>query len=258
MLKNILLPAFIFCTLSAVAQDEKIDTDRPDQTESASTVPKKWVQFESGFLKEVFKNGRFRDITYEHPSLLTKYGLSKWLELRLITTYITSKGKEDSRVLDKETGLSGVEFGGKANFFAEKGWRPKTSLIAHYDFAGLRTLFKDTVDGFNFRFTMQHTLTEKLGLGYNIGMEWERFDKAPGYVYTFAPGYNISDKWYAYIEVFGTIWKDEKPENSLDGGIAYYINDNLKVDASGGFGLSSQAPDYYAAVGLSFRFKAAK
>ena len=30
------------------AQIEKIDTDRPDQTESAATVPKKWVQFEFG------------------------------------------------------------------------------------------------------------------------------------------------------------------------------------------------------------------
>ena len=47
------LPAlFIFlatCGGSAYGQLEKIDTDRPDQTESAFTVPKNWLQFEAGF-----------------------------------------------------------------------------------------------------------------------------------------------------------------------------------------------------------------
>ena len=37
------------CATNSFAQVEKIDTDRPDQTESAVLVPKKWVQLEMGF-----------------------------------------------------------------------------------------------------------------------------------------------------------------------------------------------------------------
>ncbi|MGG9964505.1 transporter [Ferruginibacter sp. SUN106] len=260
MIKIILLVTLLVTAVTVTAQIEKIDTDRPDQTESAFTVPKKWMQFESGFLKEVDKGyyspfTKWTDIRLEHPSLLTKYGVGKRFELRLITGFATYKLKDDNQLVETQTGIDNVQFGGKLNFFDEKGWRPKISLIAHYDFAGLRTINKDTTDGINFRFTMQHTISEKVSLGYNLGMEWERFGEPAAYTYTFAPGFNLSEKWYAYIEAFGFIWKNEKPENSIDGGIAYYVTDNFKLDASAGFGLNKKAPDYYFAIGTSFRFK---
>ncbi|GAB2821527.1 transporter [Ferruginibacter profundus] len=260
MIKIILQACLLLTAITTTAQVEKIDTDRPDQTESAFTVPKKWVQFESGFLKEVDKgpDDRFykvKDILFQHPSLLSKYGVSKRLELRLITDFVTYKSTQNSSVIETKTGIDNVQFGAKLNFFNEKGLRPKTSLIAHYNFGGLRTIYKDTKDGFNFRFTMQHTISEKIALGYNLGMEWDRFGEPGAYSYTFAPGFNLSEKWYAYVEAFGFIRKNEKPENSIDGGIAYYVTDNFKIDASAGFGLNKKAPDYYFAVGTSFRFK---
>lgn len=264
MIKHFILFAVISCcTYRAFAQPDKIDTDRPDQTESAVTVPKNWFQFEAGFLRQSNKNPnanqqRFKNIDFEHPSLLSKYGLTKFAELRLITTYATSRGTENNTIIDRQNGISNVELGAKVNFFDEKGLRPKTSLLAHYDFARLRTLDKDTVDGTNFRFSMQHTISKVLSVGYNLGMEWERFGSPPAYIYTLSPGFNIGAKWYAYIEAFGFIWKGEDPENSIDGGVAYYINDNFKVDISAGFGISKKAPDNYVAIGASFRFKAGK
>ena len=264
IIKHILLITLFLSGMQTVfAQPDKIDADRPDQTESAVTVPKKWFQFEAGFLKESNKNPnanqqRFKDIDFEHPSLLSKYGVTKFAELRLITAYATSRGKENNTIIDRQNGISNVELGAKVNFFDEKGLRPKTSLLAHYNFARLRTLYKDTVDGANFRFSMQHTISRVISLGYNVGMEWERFGSPPAYIYTLSPGLNIGEKWYAYIEAFGFIWKDEDPENNIDGGVAYYINDNLKVDISAGFGISKKAPDNYLAIGAAFRFKAGK
>jgi len=258
--KFIFLTPLLFYTVTLSAQIEKIDTDRPDQTESPFIVPKKWMQLESGFLKEV-ENGhdngfyQLKLIRFQHPSLLTKYGVAKRFELRLITDFVTEKSKQNNSIIVSATGIDNAQFGGKLNFFDEKGWRPKTSLIAHYDLAGLRTIHKDTIDGFNFRFTFQKTISEKLSFGLNLGMEWERFGEPPAYTYTFAPGFNLSEKWYAYIEAFGFIWKDEKPENSIDAGIAYFVNDNFKVDVSAGLGVSKYAPGYYFAVGSSFRFK---
>ncbi len=244
--------------LTGFAQVDKIDTDRPDQTESAVTVPKKWVQLEMGFMREREKiTPGFNDYYIQHPTLLTKYGLGKRVEIRLITEFATYKDAAVNGTFSK-SGINAVELGGKLSLLEEKGLRPKTSLIAHYDFARLRTLYKDSIDGVNFRFSMQHTLSKLVSLGYNIGMEWERFGSPPAYVYTLAPGFNISEKWYAYIEIFGSIWKYEAPENSVDCGIAYYISDNFKVDLSAGLGINKKAPDNYFAIGASFRFKTGK
>lgn len=253
-----LLPVFLTCSIYSFAQVEKIDTDRPDQTESAVTVPKKWVQFEMGFVRERENIGHnLKDFYIQHPTLLTKYGIGNRFEIRVITELATLKyGAVNGNY--SISGINSVQLGGKLNFLNEKGLRPKTSLIAHYDFGRLRTLYKDSIDGINFRFTMQHTLSKLVSIGYNLGMEWDRFGSSPAYIYTFAPGFNISEKWYAYIEVFGFIWTDENPETSIDGGIAYFINDNFKVDISAGFGLNKKAPDNYFAIGASFRFKTGK
>lgn len=261
MTKNILLLILlsILSQQQVFAQSSTIETDRPDQTESPSIVPKKWIQMEMGFVKHAdrYESGFTREYWFHHPALLTKYGIAKRFELRLITELSTYKAKYDTRVSYK-TGISAVELGGKLNFFKEKGWRPKTSLIAHYEFGHLRTLFHDTIDGLNFRFTMQHTLSPAISVGYNLGMRWELFGYPPAFIYTFAPGFIISEKWYAYIEAFGSIWKNSNPQNTIAGGAAFNINNNFKLDVSGGIGISKAAPAYYFSLGASFRFKVNK
>jgi hypothetical protein len=56
-----------------------------------------------------------------------------------------------------------------------------------------------------------------------------------------------------YAEAFGFILKNELPQHNLDGGIAYYLTNDLKVDVSGGFGISEASPKNYFALGISFR-----
>ncbi|HQW83689.1 MAG TPA: transporter [Ferruginibacter sp.] len=257
-IKLLVLPILLFYG-SSYAQSNKIDTDRPDQSESVNTVPKNWIQFELGFLKQSDKHLKHqKEIMFQHPALLTKYGLTKNFELRLITTYGTDKQKDSNTVSNRKTGLQSVQVGGKLNFLKEKGLRPKTSLIAHYDLRRLQTPYSDTIDGANFRFTMQHTLSPIISLSYNLGMEWERFGKPPAYIYTFTPGIDISEKWYSYVELFGAICKNEKPDHNVAAGLAWLVMPDLKLDISAGKGISKAAPDWYMAVGGSFRFKIKK
>ncbi|HMU10237.1 MAG TPA: transporter [Ferruginibacter sp.] len=243
-------------SLNVCAQFEKIETDRPGETNIPGTVLKKWLQLETGFLRQTEKINPEKDYYFQHPSLLTKYGVTKRVELRLITNLATIK-QGSINGYSTITGIDNVQLGGKINFLQEKGLRPKTSLIGHYSFRRFRTLYKDSIDGANFRFAMLHTLSKTISIGYNIGMNWNRFGSPPAYVYTFSPRFNISEKWFAYIEVFGSFRRPKKydPENNIGAGFAYYVNDNFKIDASAGFGLSKEAPDKFYSIGASFRFK---
>lgn len=238
------------------AQPEKIDTDRPDQTESAVLVPKKWVQFEMGFSKQVNSP---TENEFQYPTLLSKYGISKRFEFRLITTIQNNTDQSNPAVRKNNAGLVPVEVGAKIALWEEKKLLPKTSLIFHVGIPKLASSYHQVNHlAPNFRFTMQHSLTKKIGLGYNIGAEWDGMHKEATWIYTFAPGINLSEKWYGYIEAFGFVSKVNSPEHSLDGGIAYYIRPDLKIDLSSGFGISQAAPDWYIAIGASFRFKTGK
>src|SRR5512139_2371142 len=96
---------------------ERIDTDRPDQTESAVLVPKKYFQGEFGFGKENLENDNYNLV---HPTFLLKYGLSKRFELRLegdfLSQYIHLIPDTKSTV-----NLEPVEIGTKIALFEEKG-----------------------------------------------------------------------------------------------------------------------------------------
>jgi hypothetical protein len=240
---------FLLSASAVAAQWQKIDTDRPDQTESAVLVPKNYFQGEFGFNKE---NTSYRNYTLLHPAALLKYGFKKF-ELRLETTCLSTY---ELSIPDpkRTTGIVPVEIGCKAALWEEKKFLPKTSLIVHIAIPAFASpSFQSDKPAPSFRFTMQHTINTVFGIGSNAGAEWDGFSTAPIWLYTFSPNFNLGEKWYAYIEVFGFIQKDNFPQHSLDGGIAYYISPDVKIDLSAGVGLNTATPQNYAALGFSFR-----
>ena len=238
--------------LGALAQLPPIDTDRPDQTESVNLAPKRWLQFEAGFDYIRFGNSAYQ---FTAPTLLSKYGLSNRVELRLITTlshqiiHVPPAAKLRSTVFEQ------VEVGAKVALVEEKKLLPKISWIFHAGIPGAAS-YTTHKFLFNTRLTMQHTLAKNVALGYNFGVEFDGWSADPIFVYTFSPGFNLSEKWYAYIEAFGTLF--EHPEHMIDGGLAYYISNDSKVDISGGVGISPDAPKHYFSIGFSKRFRTGK
>ena len=246
---------FLFTNNCANSQSSgRMETDRPDQTESPFIVKHRFIQTEIGFNYESADGLS----TVVHPTILWKYGASERFEFRLITELnsvetplLIPNGNEVN------TGLLPVQLGGKVSLWEEKGFLPKTSLIFHLAIPKLASKkFQNDKVAPNFRFTMQHTLSDNIGLGYNVGAEWDGFSSTPYWIYTIAPGFNLGKNWYAYIEAYGAVRKAEQPQHGIDGGIACYINDNLKLDISGGFNIIN-SPNYVA-LGGSFRFNTGK
>jgi Putative MetA-pathway of phenol degradation len=248
---------FILLSLSFISaraqQTGRMETDRPDQTESPYITKLRHVQTEIGF--NIENDNKLK--TFVHPTALWKYGVSQKFELRLITEFVSA---ETPLIIpagnDFITGLLPVQIGGKVSFWEEKGLRPKTSLIFHVAVPKAASKkFHATKWAPNFRFTMQNSLSDNIGLGYNLGAEWDGESNTPYWIYTFAPGFNLGKKGYFYCEAFGAIRKNETPQHSLDAGFGYYVNDDFKLDISSGFGISKAATDNYVAIGCSFRFK---
>lgn len=225
-----------------------IQTDRPDQTECPFITPKGYLQFENGFSYEKV-NENAKGIVA--PTILTKFGITNYFELRLITEFVISQ--ENSTTL---SGINPVLFGFKTRLLQEKGIIPNTSIIAHVGIPkAASTPYIADYYYPEFRFTMQHTLSEKQSLGYNLGAEWNGLSTKPTYIYTLTTGYSFTDKIGGYIELYGFIPQIGQSDHRFDGGFTYLFNPNHQLDLSGGLGLSNESPKYYFALGYSFRFK---
>jgi hypothetical protein len=256
MIKFVIPLLFLIAFADSGFAQEKIDTDRPDQTESPVTAPKKWAQFEFGFGKQATNAD---ENEFQHPTLLSKYGITKRIELRLITTWSTMTDHSNPFLKETYSGISPVEIGTKIALWEENKLLPKTSILLHVTIPKLasKKLQAEKLAP-NFRFSMQHTVSKVVGIGYNLGAEWDGYSNHPSWIYTFTSGFNLGEKWYTYVETFGAISKQEKPQNNIDAGLVYWISNDLKVDLSSGFGISKEAPDWYVAAGVSFRFRTGK
>ena len=231
------------------AQDlPSIQTDRPDQTECPFITPKGYLQFENGVSYEKVNTNSNEIVA---PTILTKFGINEHFELRLITEFTMEENDSD-----KISGINPVLVGFKARLIEEKGIIPTTSFIGHLGLPKLAsTDLKAIYYSPEFRFTMQHTLSERQTLSYNLGAEWDGFSAEPTFIYTLTTGYSFTEKIGGYIEFFGFIPQIGKPDHRFDGGLTYLFNPNHRLDISAGFGLSKISPEYYVALGYSFRFK---
>jgi hypothetical protein len=226
-----------------------IQLDRPDQTETPMIVPKGYIQFESGFSYE--KTDANNKI-FNYPSVLWKYGVNSKFELRLITELVSTKSGSE-----KYTGITPIVIGFKANLLEEKGMIPQTSFIGHLATAGLASKnYKTTFYAPSFRFLMQHTLSDKFSLSYNLGSEWDGESPEPIFIYTFTGGATITKRLGCYAELYGFVPQKQMANHSADGGFTYLVTNNFMLDLSGGVGLTRNAPSYFIAFGISGRFKA--
>lgn len=256
----------------ATAQDTPAEpapelvTDRPDQTESPAVVPAGFVQVESGFTLTVDEEGIFETRVLEGPGTLVRVGLGHRTELRVgWAGWIEEEVEADDARFGTRTtdGVGDGELGAKVRLREEVGAIPETALLVGVSIpAGDDELSSDRFDP-AVRLSFAHTLTERLGLGYNLGMEWSSEPGERGVrethsrlVYTVALGAPVSERLGAFVEVFGAEPVDAPggSEVSLDGGFTYLLRPNLQLDLFAGAGLNEGTPDWLAGAGVSYRW----
>lgn len=230
------------------AQDIPIQTDRPDQTECPFIVPAYYLQLESGVALEKEKKGLFN---YTHPTILWRYGLSNRFEVRLITDFISTKERGEL-----SADIAPIEVGIKVNIFEEQKWIPVTSFIGHLTTPIGSKKFATEYTVPSFRFTMQHTLSPKMTLAYNLGGEWDGWSPNMIAIYTLTTGYSLTEDIGCFAEFYGFFRKNDLQDHRFDAGITYLVHNHLQLDGSAGFGLTADAARHFISAGLSYRFDA--
>jgi hypothetical protein len=246
----------LITTVATVAAQQKPDiiTDRPDQTESPSLVPRGGLQIETGFVYENDRVGSIKTVNYTYNTTLLKYGVNENFELRFISEYLGQKTAIGENSQTKISGFSPTALGVKIRLADEKGFWPQAALIGHINLRSGSRAFKPDDTAADFRFTFAHTLSEKLSLSYNLGAEWDGETPEAAFLYTFSLGYTVTNRMGVFLEGYSFFPEDSKADNRMDAGLTFKFSPVVQWDISGGFGLSENAPDSFLSTGLSVRF----
>jgi hypothetical protein len=230
-------------------------TDRPDRTESSEIVPPRFVQLEVGWTHTKFEDGEPGAEIDSFPETLVRIGLSRRVELRL--------GHGGYQWLDvDEEGWADASIGLKVALVPERGARPQMAILGEVAVPTGDDPFTANEFDPSFRLTFSNTLTERLSLGYNVGVvaltreELLDEDTLTSFIWTVSLGISATDRLGLFVELFGAtgLSLDEGAVTSADGGLTYRVRDNFQLDLSFGAGISELAPDWFAGAGLSYRF----
>ncbi|MFD3000372.1 transporter [Pontibacter toksunensis] len=227
----------------------EMETDRPDQTEAASLVPRKTVQLETGFYFQEDTESGVEQKIRAYPTALLRIGVLGWLELRVQSALRDSVA--ESRRRFRTSGFAPLTVGAKIKLWEEQGLRPQAAFMTMVVLPVGSRQFRPENPNPTFRLMLKNSLAEKLDLSYNLMYGWVEGESIKGYAVSL--GYDISDKFTVYGEAFGDKQTGDKAEHSVDGGILFMLFPNLQLDVAAGRALNKAATDYFVTAGVSVR-----
>lgn len=250
---------FFFITLfsESIAETEpELITDRPDITESATVVPMKRLQIESGFIYVKKLRSVALDITsITFNSTLFRCGLNKYVELRLGLEYL---GKYSINKISmneiRDVGTGPLYLGMKLQINKEVGWLPEIAAIPGINLPFTAYLpFQTKSFEPELVMSFSNTLLNWLELGYNFGGVSDSENKNIFWWYSIALNSELDYGFGVYVELHSQFQSKKVSSHYLNGGIVYLATNNFQIDCSGGFGLNSNSPDVHWGFGFSWR-----
>lgn len=257
MRRSIYTIAFVLLTIYLTAQtNEPLIGDRPDQTESAYTISKGMVQIETGFTMSQHETGSLKITNYDYNSTLIRWGIGQAMEWRFQQDFSGIKTENTlSNSSVTEQGAAGFITGFKVLLTEEETWRPRIAFLADVTlpWTGNKEFRPDYIAP-SFKFSFEHTLSQKVSLGYNLGGTWDGVGPEMNAFYSLVAGFSLSDRMGAFAELFGEIPESGNGDHRIDGGVTYLILPNLQFDLAGGFGITSHFEGYFVTTGIIYRF----
>lgn len=234
---------FICTTMTVCSQD--IITDRPDQTESSSTIPKNSFQIEMGMLSQISNDNAVKN--FYGPSTLIRYGISRTIELRLFNQFESTKIELEGGN-NKISGLSDIEIGTKIQLYKKEGVNTEIAFLSHAIISTAKEELSNNSLGTINKLSISHNISDKIGIGYNVGYDY--VNKESALTYSVAIGFALADKFGLYIEPYGALSEGNNFESNFDTGITYLAKNNLQFDVSYGTGLNNDMQ--YVSAGFSW------
>lgn len=237
---------FFSASLQMVAQD--MVTDRPDQTESASIVPKFRAQLESGFdFKDPNALSGIKNV--QSIQSLLRFGVASNMELRL------GFANETSTLLDdpKNSVSNVLNPGIKYRILNGEGIIPDVAVLGSFILPINKVDNELAFWSPEIRLAAQSDLLDFLSIGANFALFWDSDAYDTQKFYSVVLGLDVIPNTGLFFEFFGEEYKTLGSEGYLNGGFTYNILNNLQLDGYIGYGLNENSDSMFWGVGITVR-----
>jgi hypothetical protein len=243
-------------------EEEPLSTDRPDFTETSSTVGLGRTQVEFGYTFVRDTEGGVRVDTHSYPETLFRVGMfAEWFEFRIGWNYVTERtvGGGVSETLD---GAEDLYLGCKFALFEQDGWWPELAVVPQMTVpTGAEAFTGDqTLPGLNILYGWDITefLTFAGSTQVNRNID-DFFAFHEEYAQSLTVGLKFTEQIGMYNEFFGIFPQGHAdpfagPQYYYNFGFTYLVNNNVQLDWRVGMGLNDRSEDFFTGPGGAIRF----
>lgn len=231
-----------------LAQDEgenRMVTDRPSATDRAYVIDPGLFQLELGY---TYRNENDEDVeSHNFPQTSFRIGLLSDVDMRV--------GWGGYSFVDGDDIAQDTSLGLRWIFAEQDGWSPRLGVLGEIT---MPTGNKDTDVNASVILLWLYDLDDLTSLSGNLGVasisdDGDRFAQGK---FTVMVSRALNEQTGIFAEYFTNFpaADDEDAAHSVDFGILYKLNDNFQLDAFVGTGLNDEAGDFFAGLGLAYRF----
>jgi hypothetical protein len=242
-------------------EEEPLESDRPDFTESTSTVGFRRLQIESGYTFTHGVGGDSAHNVHDLPELLVRYGVAERLELRLAwdegVLFERFRDEASGRIV-RQTDYTDMEIGFKYAIGKQDAWKPKTAIIVAISApVGSPAESSRQVDT-RVNFCYSWDITKKLSLNCSTGNVWtaQFGDRYTQFFQTGSLDYELTKKLHVFSEAYGLFDRnasDNRPQYFYNAGVTYLVTPNFQLDWRAGCGLNAWSDAFFTGCGLTIR-----
>jgi hypothetical protein len=237
----------------------ELATDRPDKTESPTTVDAGHFQIEMDFA--TFTEDEMNGVsakTWNIAPFNLRVGLLNNVELSLVFESYLHEDTEEK--ISNLSGVGNFTTRLKVNLWGNDGGRTAFALFPFMTFpTGTGGLNNNSIEG-GAIFPFSMTLPAKFELGMETGIVVLRNESGPNYHEEFVNSITfsreIAGKLSGYCEFFSSVSteRDSSWVGTADFGLTYALTENVQLDCGCNIGVTDAADDINAFSGLSVRF----
>jgi hypothetical protein len=242
-------------------EDEPLATDRPDFTETSSTVGLGRLQIEMGWTYSENDDAGVRTRCDSYPETLLRVGMfAEWFEARVAYNYVNETTQVGS-VRSTVRGSEDLYLGVKLALTEQKGVWPEMALTPQMTVpTGSSAITDDEVlPGVNWLYGWDVTdwLSTAGSTQVNRAIDEVSRDVYCEFAQSWTFGLSFTERLGAYTEWYALIPSSAETnhtEHYFNGGFTYKVTNDWQLDVRGGVGLNDAADDWFFGPGMGLRF----
>ncbi|MGH1468771.1 MAG: transporter [Bdellovibrionales bacterium] len=244
----------IFLLVLSLAQESKasIQSGRPGQAIGAGVLEAGFLQMQTGV--EQFKyNGMIHEVSVDSASNVIRLGLNQRFELSAAFNY----QKLNSRNTEVEDlkGLNTFNLGFRSLINnKQRGVLPQMAIQTRFKLKAVNENYRAKAVAPLITLSALHKMPGEYALLTNVGISFDGNGGDPHEFYVFNLSRTVNSKVSVFFEVFGNT-EEQKSNLFIDTGFDYLLNNNMKLDFSGGWGNNESVQALFVSIGFSVRAK---